>query len=124
MNQPYSGSGNVKQGPYPIKDIVRQSLRMWGISHTAAARQDRLATIWQEIVDQETAVHTRVIGLRGGILRVEVDSAARLQELSSFKKAELLAALKGALPERHIRDIRFIAGSGPGSRRLKKKNLQ
>ncbi len=116
MNQPYRGSGSIKEGPHRIKDIVRQCLKMWGISHTAAARQDRLAAIWQEIVDQETAVHTRVLGLRRGVLQVEVDSAARLQELTCFKKEQLLADLKEALPERHIRDIRFAHASsrGPG----------
>jgi len=107
-----------------MKDIVRQCLRNWGISHTAAARQDELASIWKEIADQETAVHSRVIGLRRGILQVEVDSAARLQELASFKKPLLLEALKEALSKRHIRDIRFIHGSGPGSRRLKKENCK
>ncbi|KPJ62779.1 MAG: hypothetical protein AMS15_02770 [Planctomycetes bacterium DG_23] len=110
-------------GPYPIKDVVRQCLKMWGVSHRAATRQARLASIWEETVDEETARHTFVLGLRREVLQVEVDSAARLQELTCFRKGEFLAALKQALPDCHIRDIRFVHASGPARGRFEKENL-
>jgi hypothetical protein len=45
-----------------------------------------------------------------------------MQELTCFHKEELLAALKEALPDFHIRDIRFALAAGPVARRLKRED--
>jgi predicted nucleic acid-binding Zn ribbon protein len=96
-------------GPEPLKEILSRlfTARGWG------RRQARLhlERAWSEAVAPEHAVHTRVLGLRRGVLDVEVNSAAMLQELAHFHKQRLLKALRERLSGHTLRDVRFRAGS-------------
>ena len=59
---------------------------------------------------RSTPTHTRVAGLRRGVLEVEVDNAVLLQELAHFHKRRLLEQLRGRLPGTTLTDLRFRAG--------------
>jgi predicted nucleic acid-binding Zn ribbon protein len=95
--------------PEPIKEILARlfTARGWG------RRQARLHVerAWSAVVAPEHAVHTRVMGLRRGVLEVEVDSAALLQEIAHFHKRRLLEALRERLPAEFLKELRFRAGS-------------
>jgi len=65
---------------------------------------------WRVVAGPEIVRHTRVVGLRGSVLRVEVDSSPWLYELSGFRKKHLLAHLRANLKKTKIVDIEFRIG--------------
>ena len=69
-----------------------------------------MLSAWAEVVGEDVREHTRVVGLKSGVLRVEVDSAPWLQELSTFYKPHILKDLQEKVKDTHIRDITFRIG--------------
>jgi predicted nucleic acid-binding Zn ribbon protein len=96
-------------GPEPLKEILSRLITARGW----ARRQARLhlERAWNAAVGPDYAAHTRVLGLRRGVLEVEVNSAALFQELAHFHKQRLLKALREKLPGQPPRDLRLRAGS-------------
>ena len=68
-----------------------------------------LQQAWREAVGREIAEETRVRAYREGVLTVEVENAALLQELSTFFRDELMRSLRmsreGFFVE--LRELRF-----------------
>jgi predicted nucleic acid-binding Zn ribbon protein len=99
----------AERGPEPIGEIVSRlfAARGWG------RRQDRLRLeeAWQAAAGPEAAAHTRVGGLRRGVLEVYVANAVLLQELAHFHKRRLLEALRARLPGTSITDLRLRLGA-------------
>jgi predicted nucleic acid-binding Zn ribbon protein len=98
----------MEKGPQPLKEILGQlfALRGWG----RLQERLRLEQAWTEAAGAEFAPHTRVNGLRKGVLEVTVASAVLLQELSHFHKRRILEALRRLLPHTPLSDLRFRAG--------------
>lgn len=96
------------KGPELLSEILGRifTARGWG------RRQERLRleATWAEAAGQRIAEHTRVGGIRKGVLEVTVDSAVLVQELASFHKRKLLEQLRQKLPAMTITDLRFRAG--------------
>jgi len=65
---------------------------------------------WVAAVGEPGCRHTKVEGLRRGILSVTVAHPTLLEELSSFQKPNLLAALRRSMAGTPIHDIRFRVG--------------
>ncbi|HYT93715.1 MAG TPA: DUF721 domain-containing protein [Gemmataceae bacterium] len=99
----------MDKGPELFREILSRlfAARGWG------RRQGRLhlEKAWAEAVGAEFAEHTRVAGLRRGVLEVEVDNAALLQELAHFHKRRLLQELRGRLSGTTVNDLRFRNGA-------------
>jgi predicted nucleic acid-binding Zn ribbon protein len=97
------------KGPEPLGEILSRlfTARGWG------RRQSRLhlEEAWNAAIGTAGAAHTRVAGIRRGVLEVLVDNAALMQELAGFRKRKLLEALRGRLPEVPLHDLRFKAGT-------------
>jgi hypothetical protein len=98
----------AEKGPELLGEILSRlfTARGWG------RRQGRLRLeqAWSETAGADMARHTRVGGLRRGILEVEVANAVLLQELAHYHKRRLLEQLRRRLPEVTITDLRFRAG--------------
>lgn len=98
-----------ERGPELLREVLSRLMvaRGWG------RRQGRmhLENAWAEAVNPEHAKCTRLLGLRRGILEVEVANSAALQELAHFYKRSLLKKLQQKLPSMPIKDLRFRAGS-------------
>ena len=62
---------------------------------------------WARAVGPRVARHTRAVGYRSGVLRVEVDGSAWMHELS-FLKQELIQTINRELGARRVRDVRFM----------------
>jgi predicted nucleic acid-binding Zn ribbon protein len=96
------------KGPEPLAEILSRlfTVRGWG------RRQGRLRLeqAWAEAAGEETARHTRVGGLRRGVMEVEVGNSVLLQELAHFNKRRLLENLRARLPEITVADLRFRLG--------------
>ena len=96
-----------KKGPESLGDILGRlfTSRGWGRKSERLQLEEAWAT-----ASGEFAGKTRVAGLRRGVLEVEVAPGALLQELAAFHKRRLLEAMKKALPNATVKEIRFRAG--------------
>ena len=98
------------KGPEPLGEILSRvfTARGWG------RKQDRLRLeqAWAEAVGPEHVPHTRLNGLRRGVLEVEVTGAVLMQELAHYHKRKLLERLRERLPGTTLTDLRFRAGTG------------
>lgn len=70
---------------------------------------EQLARVWAEVVSPATALRTQPLGVKRGKFEVIVAHSALAQELS-FERQRLLKALRAALPETKINDVKFRVG--------------
>lgn len=97
-----------------MRDLVELAVKQSGVGQ--AGRVAALRKAWEEAVGRETALTSRVEGLRAGVVLVETDSAALAQELGVYHKAQLLKRLREQtkLPLTDLR-CRVAGRSGGGS---------
>jgi len=93
-----------RRHPERLGDILQGLLKSRGFPRANRSRE--LYDAWHRVA-ADTAGRTSVAGFRAGVVKVEVESAALHHELSCFRKQELLAALRAALPNAGIRDLVF-----------------
>ena len=62
---------------------------------------------WEHLVGARVARHTRAVGFRDGVLRVEVDGSAWMQELG-FLRRDLIGRIRRELGVACVRDVQFI----------------
>lgn len=104
-------SGRRSRPIHTLRDAIASFLEASGLGHQTL--QNQVSRTWCEVVGPEAARHTRLSRtLKGGVLRVEVDSPALLAELSSFRKPEILRRMQELVRRKHIEDIRFKLGAG------------
>jgi predicted nucleic acid-binding Zn ribbon protein len=94
-------------GPEPLNEILSRLFISRGWGRRNARRQ--LEQAWEAAVGAEHAGCTRVIGLRRGVLEVEVNSAILIQELAQFHKRRLLERLNETYSS-PIKELRFRSG--------------
>lgn len=100
-----------RRAVHTLREAVASFLETSGLGRQTLS--DQVARAWREIVGEEVAAHTKLARtIRGGVLRVEVDSASLLGELAGFRKPELLAGLQERVRRKHIEEIRFKLSSG------------
>ena len=97
--------GGPESAAVPIGRLIGDLLRSRGL--TARAHPAGLASAWRQAVGAEREKSTRVTGLRGGVLTVEVESAALRCELETFYHEDLLDRLRVLAPKSAIRKIVF-----------------
>ncbi len=95
--------------PESIKEVLARlfTARGWG---RRSARL-HLERAWSEAVGVEYATKSRVLGLKRGILEVEVASGVLVQELAHYHKRRILQTLSEKLPGEKIKDLRLRVGS-------------
>lgn len=98
-----------RQDAEPIGPILSRFLTSSGLNQFLA--HQKLRDGWREAVGPELLRHTRIISLRGHVLRVQVDSAAHCQELAAFHKGSILQRLRTGDTPFLIQDIEFRIGS-------------
>lgn len=94
-------------GPESIGPILKRWLS--DTCPTRTATSEEIARRWEKVVGQETASFTRVSSFSAGVLTVEVASSPLLTELSTFRREELLQALRGIDDLSDVKVLRFRA---------------
>lgn len=96
------------KGPEKLSDVLGRlfTSRGWG----RKSDRMRLEGAWADAAGEQLAKDTRLLGLKRGVLEVEVRNAVLLQELTQFHKRPLLARLRKSLPGVPLTDIKFRAG--------------
>lgn len=102
-------SGRRKGRMEPVGDLVGKVLGELGLDGVALAH--RIGSEWPEIVGEQVAAHCRPLGLRAGVLEVEVDSPVWSQQLQ-LRKTEILENLRGRYERQAPREVRFQVGYG------------
>ena len=96
------------RGPKALSEILGDLFAARGYGRLQAVGE--LEAAWASAVGELGSRQTRVGGVRRGVLNVTVAHPALLEELSTFQKPLLLAALRRDAPGTPIHDIRFRVG--------------
>ena len=96
------------KGPKPLGEILGDLFAARGYGRLRAASE--LQSAWASAVGDLAARQTRLGGVRNGVLNVTVAHPTLLEELATFQKPDLLAALRREAPATPIHDIRFRVG--------------
>ena len=99
-----------RPGIQPIGDILSELIARRGLARLR--EQEQLENAWREVAGEPIASHSRVGSVRRGVLEVYVANSVLLQELTSFRKQELLEKLQLSLESETIQDLRFRMDSG------------
>lgn len=75
-----------------VGDLVAKVIESAGLGKTT--QKSILSKAWREAVGRDIAAQTEIQGLRGGVLTVQVGSAALAHELMVYYRRELLARLR------------------------------
>lgn len=97
-----------RRGPRPLSDALGELFAARGFSRLRARKE--LEDAWNSAVGEPACRQTRLGEVRRGVLNVTVGHSALLEELVSFRKPALLAALRGAVSGTVVHDIRFRIG--------------
>ena len=87
-----------------VGDILPAVLKSFGLEQKLKERE--ILAIWPRIVGEEIAARTKAVKIEDGVLYVNVDHGAWMQELY-FMEKELLKRLKDEAPHIKCRKIRF-----------------
>jgi len=94
----------LKGGPTHLSAAISELVIRRGLARVQGDEQ--LQETWRQSVGTRVAARTRVLELRGGVLRIGVASSALLSELVSFQKDALLKKMQVAYPP--IQDLKFL----------------
>jgi len=95
--------------PEHLGPILNRVLTGSGLDKAKA--HQKLCEHWKQAVGPQMAGRTQLTGLKNSVLRVEVNSAAHLQELATFHKRGIIEKLRTLNRSLFIQDIEFRMGS-------------
>ena len=90
--------------PKPLADILSEVDALRGFRKTNA--RQTMVDAWADVAG-EAAAGSHPAQIKAGVMIVSVRTAALLDELSNFRKAELLAALRERHPGLKLRGLKF-----------------
>lgn len=98
---------------YQKKDIAKIGQILKGIipkKNTEDKIYQQVKNAWRHIVGEEVCKHTKIVGLKGGILYVHAESTTVIHHLTNFEKHAIIDGINNILETKHIEDIRFKTG--------------
>ena len=107
MNKQAKDKKPKNRGPRKLSNILADLMAQRGYAQIAANEECNEA--WKKVVGS-LEKFTRAVDVKRGILHVLVSNSVVMQELT-FRKPELVTAMKSALPDHNIKDLRFRVGS-------------
>lgn len=109
LSRPFGGGRDPRTLGAVLETIVVD------MGWSSELEQARIIEEWPDFVGEATAEHTRVVGIRDGVLEVQCDSTTWATELRRLR-AEMLTRLLNEYPDSEIRDMRFRAPGAPSWR--------
>lgn len=104
-----------------LGEALGELLDRKGQSGPGPAASARVDSIWDQVVGEEIASHTRGIGFDGKTLRVSVDTHAWAAQLT-YMGRELRERLNSELGQELVGEIRFTVSRAVEQERLRAKN--
>ena len=96
------------RGPKPLADVLGELFAARGYARLHASGE--LEAAWDAALGEGYRGRTRLGDVRRGVLTVTVDHPALLEELSAYRKGELLQALRATVRGSNITALRFRIG--------------
>lgn len=93
---------------FQLKKALDRFVIRKGLAQQISASE--LERLWVSILGPERARMTNVGAVRRGVLQVTVGNSSLLQELSLFRKPDILKRMRSSPVGSKIRDIRFRVG--------------
>ena len=93
-------------GPTSLGRLLDLVVRRRGIAEKSG--QQELNTMWAKVAGERIGQRSSVRRLRDGVLEIGVRNGAVLEELSSYLKHDLLAAIQSGHSEFNIRSLKFV----------------
>jgi len=93
------------KNPEDIKNIINNVIKK--IEKKGPGKKEKIYKLWGDVAGEMAMAHSRPIGIKKGILTIEIDSSTWLYELN-IRKNELLLGLKKEIEG--LKDIRFKMG--------------
>ena len=106
-----AGSARTRQQPHAVRDLLTPFLAQ--VTATSRPSAEEVARRWRQLVGAQAARHSQPTSLRGGELRVAVDTSAWLWNLS-LQRPTLVRALQAAWGPEAVTVIRLRMRS-PGA---------
>ena len=98
----------VPRGVEPLGAVVARVVKR--VSGAGARAAEQIEAAWKEVVSDRVWAHTRPVGIRRGVVTIEVDNSVLLQELAAFEKALLVEGLRARVNRVYVEDLRFRLG--------------
>jgi hypothetical protein len=95
-------------GPKKLGDLLGALVARYGLGKLTARQE--LERAWTTVADEPTRLATRVGAIRRGTLEILVTDSVLLQELESFRKQELLDAMKPLVKATPLTGLKFRRG--------------
>jgi predicted nucleic acid-binding Zn ribbon protein len=92
-----------------IGGVLKRVVRDLGLEGDLEAW--KAADDWPRIVGPRIARHTRCVGFREGVLRVEAESSAWMHELGYLER-DLVKKINRHLGAERVREVKFIVPRG------------
>ena len=93
----------------PLGGVLPRVLRQLGLEEGLLGW--RAVHEWEQAVGSRVARHARAVAFHDGVLQVEVEGSAWMQELG-FLKADLMRKINRHVGGRLVRNIRFVVPRG------------
>ncbi|QGJ70905.1 DUF721 domain-containing protein [Planctomycetales bacterium 10988] len=106
-DNPFPSRGRKRGKPQAIGELVAQLMTRRGYGRIRANTE--LAQVWQQVIGEPFAEHTRVGTFQRGTLEIIVTHSALVQELT-FQQQALLQKLQQSVPEMNMKGLRFRVG--------------
>ncbi len=100
------------RGPEAVGPVLVRLMKELRLEERS--REGPLAAAWEKAAGAELARAARPVAFRAGLLTVEVEGAALLQEVRGFRARALLQALRGDPGGGKVREIRFVPAGRSG----------
>ena len=100
------GEVRKPQGPRLLGDLIAELMKK-----TARPRRKEMTEIseaWARVAGADVARRSEPVGFKGGELTVRFESPVLRQEVQAFRRAEILARLKLALPGQRIATLKCV----------------
>ena len=93
-------------GPEALGNVLGRVVRDLRLEERS--RDGALAAAWERAAGEELAGKARPVAFRVGVLTVEVEGAALLQEVRGFRADAILDALRAEPGGTKVREIRWV----------------
>lgn len=100
MNRSFS------ERPAQLGSLLAEVVRRRGIAEQSATRE--LNATWSRVAGNRIGQHSFVRKLRGGVLEIAVSNGTVLEELSSYLRHDLLAAIRKEESCRDVQALKFV----------------
>jgi len=97
----------------PVGSLLGAVIKDLGLNTRGKSRVEQLRPAWEEALGRQLAEQTKLLGLRKGVLNVEVQSAALGQEIEVYYQAAILKHFRSAVQIPVTRIRCRVQGSNP-----------